>query len=172
MPSSPRVILIAALDRGRVIGIEGRLPWSLPLDLRRFKALTLGKPVVMGRKTWESLPRRPLPGRRNLVLSRGPIRDGGHAEACSSFEQALDKCRGEPEIFVIGGESVYAAALPFAHAMELTLVETETEGDARFPSFDPEEWTETFRERHGADARHALPFSFVSLRRRGGPAAP
>jgi dihydrofolate reductase len=161
------ISLIAALDRNRAIGRGGAMPWHLPDDLKRFKALTLGKPVLMGRRTAESLGRA-LPGRRNLVLTRG-----GHApfdgmETMASLAQALDAVRDAPEACVIGGGAVFAETLPLAARMHLTWVDTRVEGaDAWFPRFDPGEWRETAREAHPADARNDHPYAFVDYARRG-----
>ena len=153
--------LIAALDRRRAIGKDNALPWHLPDDLRRFKALTLGKPVLMGRRTAESLGRA-LPGRRNLVLTRsgGVPFDG--MEAMPSLAAALGAVRDATELCVIGGGEVFAETLPIATRLHLTWVDTEVVGaDAFFPAFDARAWRETTRVAHAADARHAFAFSFV-----------
>jgi len=137
------IVLIAALTRDHVIGCRGRLPWHYPTDLRRFRHLTLGNPVIMGRVTYEGLPRRPLPGRTNLVLSRqAGLRPPGGALACASLEEALERCRAEDRrlVYVAGGGQVFAAALPLATALELTWVPDRVEGDARFPPLAPEAW--------------------------------
>ncbi len=161
-----RVSLIAALGRrNRVIGRDGRLPWRLSDDLRRFKKLTMGKPVVMGRKTWESIG-KPLPGRRNIVLtSQAEYRAEG-AETVKSPEAALEAVRGEPEVMIIGGESVYRAFMPRADCMYLTMVEDDTEGDARFPAWDEEAWRMDSEECHPADDRNQHAFAFVNLSRK------
>ena len=162
-----RISLIAALDRNRAIGRDNALPWRLPDDLKRFKALTLGKPVLMGRRTAESLGRA-LPGRTNLVLTRGGRVPFDGMQAAGSVEDALRIARmdGAGELCVIGGAEVYALLLPFAVAMHLTRVETGVEGaDAFFPAFDAVHWIETAREWHPADARHACGFSFVDYLR-------
>jgi dihydrofolate reductase len=143
------VSLIAALARNRVIGRENQLPWRLPEDLKRFKALTMGHPVLMGRKTSESIG-KPLPGRLNLVVSRAGL----------SFDDALSKARdsGTDELFVIGGAQIYEKALPLADRMYLTLIDSDVEGDAYFPQWDPGEFRETAREPRDG-------FSFVNLER-------
>ncbi len=125
-----RLVLVAAMGRGRELGANNQLLWHLPEDMAHFKAVTLGKPVLMGRKTWDSLPARfrPLPGRRNLVLTRGPAIEG--AETVRSIAEALALCVHAPELCVIGGAEVYAQALPRAHALALTEV------DAHFPAAD------------------------------------
>jgi dihydrofolate reductase len=159
------LVLGAALDRAGAIGRGNTLPWRLPDDLKHFKALTLGKPVLMGRKTAESLGRA-LPGRRNLVLTRGGRVPFDGMEPVASLGQAQAEC-GADELVVIGGGEVYALALPQATRMHLTHVDTEVGGaDAFFPSFDPAQWREHARESHGADARHAFGFDFVEYRRR------
>lgn len=160
------LVVIAALDRNRAIGRGNALPWRLPDDLRRFKALTLGKPVLMGRRTAESLGRA-LPGRRNLVLTRhGRVPFEG-MEPVASLAAALAAVADGPELAVIGGGEVYALALPCAVRMHLTHVDTVVEGaDAFFPAFDAAQWRVTAREPHAADARHALAFEFVDYARR------
>ena len=157
--------LLAALDRNFAIGKDGDLPWHLPDDLRRFKALTLGKPLLMGRRTAESL-RRALPGRRNLVLTRRGRAPFPGMEAFASLEAALAAVADAPEACVIGGGAVFAETLPLARRMHLTWVDTAVAGaDAYFPRFDPAAWRETWREAHAADARHACAFAFVDYAR-------
>ena len=159
------LVLVAALDRAGAIGRGNDLPWRLPDDLRHFKALTLGKPVLMGRKTAQSLGRA-LPGRRNLVLTRSGRVPFEGMEAVDSLARAQAAC-GADELMVIGGGEVYALALPLATRMHLTHVDTEVDGaDAHFPAFDPARWQAVSREAHGADARHAFGFEFVEYRRR------
>lgn len=157
------VVLVAALDRCRAIGKDNALPWHLPADLKRFKALTLGKPLLMGRRTAESLGRA-LPGRTNLVLTRGgrvPF-DGMRAVASLDDALAAADAGGAAELCVVGGGEVYAACLPQAARMHLTHVDTVVEGaDAFFPAFDPAHWRVLAREAHPADARHAFGFEFV-----------
>lgn len=155
-----RIGLIAAVARNGVIGKDGALAWHLPDDLARFKRLTLGKPVLMGRKTHESIG-RPLPGRTNLVLSRTARALPG-CTVVRSVEEALAAVAGSEELWVIGGEAVYAATMPCADVLELTLVETEVEGDAHFPDFERASWSISAEERHPADARHAHSFRFVT----------
>lgn len=158
--AAPRIALVAALDRARGIGRGNALPWQLPDDLRRFKALTLGKPLLMGRKTAESLGRA-LPGRRNLVLTRSGRVPFDGMQAVASLEQAVSIAAGEP-LMVIGGGEVYALALPFATGLHLTHVDTVVaDADAFFPVFDQSAWQVTAREPHAADARHAFAFEFI-----------
>ncbi|MDR0234253.1 MAG: dihydrofolate reductase [Zoogloeaceae bacterium] len=166
---SLRLSLIAALARERVIGADNRLPWHLPEDLRRFRELTWGHCVLMGRKTWESLPEkfRPLPGRRNLVLSHQPDYVASGAERVSSIPAALEKLAGESaateDLFVIGGEQVYRAALPFAERLLLTEIDLPVAGDAWFPAFSASEWREIRREERVSEA--GISFSFVTYAR-------
>ena len=158
--------LLAALDREFAIGKDGDLPWHLPADLKRFKALTLGKPILMGRKTAESLGRA-LPGRRNLVLTRSGKVPFEGMEAIASLEAALEAAKTEPELWIIGGGEVFAETLPLASRMHLTWVDTVVEdADAFFPRFDPAQWHAVSRESHPADDRHAFPFEFVDYQRR------
>ncbi|AWV08131.1 dihydrofolate reductase [Marilutibacter maris] len=157
------LVLVAALDRNHVIGRGNELPWRLPADLKRFKALTLGKPLLMGRKTAESLGRA-LPGRRNLVLTRGGRVPFEGMQAVASVEEArrLAEADGADALCVIGGGEVYALCLPMAERMCLTHVDAAVEGgDAFFPRFDPLAWRVLAREAHPADARHAHAFEFV-----------
>ena len=156
-------VLVAALDRNHAIGRDNDLPWRLPADLRRFKALTLGKPVLMGRKTAQSLGRA-LPGRRNLVLTRSGQVPFAGMEAVASLEEAtrLAGADGAAELCVIGGAEVYALCLPRATRMHLTHVDAAVAGaDAFFPRFEPAEWRVTARESHPADAKHAFAFEFA-----------
>jgi dihydrofolate reductase len=158
--------LLAALDRNHAIGKDGQLPWHLPADLKRFKALTLGKPVIMGRRTAESL-RRALPGRRNLVLTRSGAVPFDGMEACASLQAALAEVSGEAEACVIGGGEVFAETLPMAARMHLTWVDARVAGaDAFFPPFDAACWDIVGREAHAADAAHAFAFEFVDYARR------
>ena len=163
-----QVSLLAALDRRHAIGRGNALPWHLPDDLKRFKALTLGKPVLMGRKTAESLGRA-LPKRRNLVLTRGGRVPFDGMQAVASLDEAIALAAAEAgELCVIGGGEVYALALPLATHMRLTLVDTVVEGaDAFFPRFDAGTWREISREPHAADAAHAFAFEFVDYARIG-----
>ncbi|MBA8885009.1 dihydrofolate reductase [Dokdonella fugitiva] len=161
-----KISLIAALDRRLAIGREGTMPWHLPDDLRRFKALTLGKPVLMGRKTALAIGRA-LPGRDNLVLTRGDVAPYAGQRVVHSLVEAIDRARDAGELAVIGGGEVYALALPRATHLDLTWVDTEVAGaDAYFPAFDARDWVETSRETRAADARHAFAMTFVDYARR------
>ena len=161
-----RLALVAALDRKRAIGRGNALPWHLPDDLKRFKALTLGKPLLMGRKTAESLGRA-LPGRSNLVLTRSGRAPFAGMDAVASLDAALGIV-GDQELMAIGGGDVFALALPLATRMHLTHVDTIVDGaDAFFPAFDASDWRIVSREPHAADAKHALAFEFVDYERSG-----
>lgn len=159
-----RLALVAALATNGVIGRGGALPWHLPDDLRHFKAVTLGKPVLMGRRTFESIG-RPLPGRRNLVLSSGPDIAVSGVETVRNLQEALQRCAACEEVCVIGGAVLYAAALPLAQILYLTRVHAEVEGDVRFPAVRWEQWRESARSEHPADERHAHAMTFVTLER-------
>lgn len=159
------VTIVVAMDRNGLIGDGDRLPWRLPADLRRFKALTMGKPVVMGRRTHESIG-RPLPGRRNIVLSRDP---GYRAEGCdvaASVDAALDACADADEVMIIGGAEIYADALPIANRMHVTLIDAAFSGDTWFPDYDAREWREVSREDCAPGESASFAFSFVDLERR------
>jgi dihydrofolate reductase len=166
--SRPALALIAALDRDFAIGRGNALPWRLPDDLKRFKALTGRAPILMGRRTAGSLGHA-LPGRRNLVLTRGGRVPFAGMEAVASLPEALELVAAEPTLWVIGGGEVYTLCLPHAGRMHLTHVDTVVaDADAWFPRFDPGCWEVTARERHPADARHAHAFAFVDYRRKEG----
>jgi len=162
-------VVVAADERGG-IGHAGGLPWHLPADLKRFKAITMGKPIVMGRRTWDSIG-RPLPGRRSIVVSRqaGLAIEG--AEVVGSLEEALRVASDAPESCVIGGAELYRLALPMAGLVHLTRVHATVEADTFLPALDPSDWEEVSSERHPADERHAYPYSFVTLRRVRAPAS-
>jgi len=154
------IILLAALDRRRAIGRNDAMPWHLPDDLKRFKARTLGKPVLMGRKTALAIGRA-LSGRENLVWSRSNTAPFAQQRIVHSLDEAIDLARGE-ELIVIGGGEVYASALPRATRLWLTQVDTETpDADTFFPQLDLRQWRETAREHHPVDAKHAFAFDFV-----------
>lgn len=159
-----RVNLIAALAENGVIGVKNRLPWRLPEDLAHFKTVTLGHPVVMGRKTFESLG-RPLPGRRNIVITRTPGWHAAGAEAAASLDAALALCSGAPEVFVIGGAEIYALALPLADRLFLTEVAVAPEGDARFPEFDRSRFRVSARTPRRGALGDPLEFAFVVYER-------
>ena len=155
---APRIYLVAAVARNGVIGAKGKLPWHLPEDLRHFKKLTLGHPVIMGRRTWDSLPHA-LPGRENIVVTRSTNRDIPGASVANSVEAAIAFCIGERVAFVIGGAGIFAETLPVADGLVLTEIERDYEGDVYFPKWDRSAWRETQRERH--TSAEGVPFSFV-----------
>ncbi len=159
------VSLIWAMTDNLVIGIENRLPWKLPADMKWFRAQTMGKPIVMGRLTFESFGAKPLPGRRNLIVSRNPDYQAEGAEVFASLEAALAAASEDEEVMVIGGASLYAQALPHADRLYMTLVHADVEGDAHFPAFDMGEWKEMERTDAVADEKNPYPYSFVVLQR-------
>jgi dihydrofolate reductase len=152
------VSLVVAYARNRVIGRDGDLPWHLPADMRHFRELTMGAAVVMGRKTYESIPERfrPLPGRRNLVLSRTPGLALEGAEVFGSLDDALAACAGDEECFVIGGGATYAEALPRAARVYATEVEADVEGDTTFPVLDDADWACVRSGERVVDGEHAF----------------
>ena len=158
--TAPRISLIAALAQNRVIGIENRLPWKLPEDLAHFKALTLGHPILMGRKTFESLG-RPLPGRRNIVITRNADYQPPGCQIATSIANAIALCAEAEEIFFIGGAELYKQVLPQVDRLYLTEVQIEARGDAWFPEFDRSAFSEISREPHFGQKGEALHFDFV-----------
>ncbi len=165
-PSTPgtRVSLIAAVARNRVIGRDNALVWHIPADLAHFKKITHGHPIVMGRKTWESIG-RPLPGRRNLVLTRQEAWSAQGAEPVASLQEALRLCVEAPEVFVIGGAQIYEQALPLAQRLWLTEIDAEAQGNALFPKWPRESFEQISREHH--QAQPGIPaFDFVLYERR------
>ncbi len=159
------ISIIVAASTNNVIGVQGDLPWSLSDDLRHFKAVTMGKPIVMGRKTWDSIG-RPLPGRQNVVISRQP---GFVAEGCdvvASVEEAIAAASDADEIMVIGGSQIYELALPLAKRIYLTRVHTDVDGDAFFPVLDEARWQLVSDDGHAADERNEHDFSFRTYDRR------
>jgi len=147
--SQPRVYLVAAVAANGIIGANGKLPWHIPEELKHFKKLTLGHPVIMGRRTWESL-KGPLPQRENIVVTRQAGYDAPGAAVASSLDAALAMCIGEPVAFVIGGTQLFRESLPIAAGMVLTEIQRDYEGDTRFPKWDRAQWKETQREAHTA----------------------
>jgi dihydrofolate reductase len=155
------VSLVLAMAENGVIGKNGALPWRIPEDMRHFKALTIGKPCIMGRKTWESLPKKPLPGRANIVVTRDRNFRGEGAIVAHSLDDALTHAENVEEIAIIGGAEIYAAVLSRANCIYLTEVHAAFDGDASMPPFDPAIWCETARENHVGDPS----YSFVTLER-------
>lgn len=171
------ISLIAAMDKNRLIGKGGNeLPWRLPADLKRFKSITLGKPIIMGRKTFESIG-KPLPDRTNIVITRNEKYEAPGCVIARSPEEALRAARllGEarpkgtagdaPEIMIIGGAEIFTHFLPRARRMYLTLVEEEFSGNIYFPRWSPEEWRETSREPHEADEKNSYRYTFITMER-------
>ncbi len=169
--SAPVLAIVAARARNGVIGRDGRLPWRLKSDMALFKAITLGKPLIMGRKTWDSLPKKPLPGRANLVLSRDGTFEPEGAVVCDRFQEALSMAReqaeedGAKEVCAIGGTALFALAMPKAKRLYLTEVDAEVEGDAVFPKFDDAAWREVERDEHAAAEGDDYAFAFRVLER-------
>lgn len=159
------VSIIVATDEQGGIGLRGALPWHLPEDLKRFKALTMGKPIVMGRRTYDSIG-RPLPGRQNIVISRQAGRSIAGCTVVDSMDAALAAAGTAPEVFVIGGADVYRLAIPRAQTLYLTSVHSVVGADTFLPAFDRADWEEVAREDHPANERHAHAYSFVTFRRR------
>ena len=159
-----KISLVVAMDRNGVIGRDNRLPWKLPDEMAHFRRVTLGKPVVMGRRTFESLA-KPLPGRKNIVLTRQGDFAAPGCEVVHSLEDAWRAADGVEEACVIGGTMLFAETLPTADVLYLTEVQAEVEGDTWFPPFDRSQWVEREVARHAADERHAYPFRILELTR-------
>jgi len=159
----PRVYLVAAVASNGIIGASGQLPWRLPEDLKHFKRLTMGHPVIMGRRTWESL-NGPLPGRDNIVVTATPGYDAPGAAVANSLEGALALCLGESVAFVIGGSRLFADSMPIADGLVMTEIYRDFEGDTRFPDYDRSRWKESQRERHVA--ADGMKFDFVLYERK------
>jgi dihydrofolate reductase len=160
-----KIGLIAALSLNQAIGRNNELPWSLPADLQRFKKITMGKPMIMGRKTYESIG-RPLPGRKNIVVSRNPefIADG--ITVVDSLEAAIDAADQAPEVMVIGGANIYYQFLPRADRLYFTLVHTSIDdADAFFPAYNRRDWRLVIEENHPADTNNPFPYSFMTWQR-------
>jgi len=162
----PNLSVIAALADNRVIGIDNRLPWRLPADLQHFKRITMGKPMIMGRKTWESLPGL-LPGRPHIVVSRDPSYRADGAQVVHSLQEAFAVFPDAPELMLVGGANLYAQAIPLAARMYLTYVHIEPGGDAFFPEFDTARWREVAREAGVLDEKNPIPHTFITLERQG-----
>jgi len=163
MTTRPQIVIIAAVAKNGVIGKDNKLPWHLPEDLKHFKALTMGHPMIMGRKTWESLPGR-LPGRPHIVVTRNTNYQAAGAEVVHSLEDAIAVAgRHSDTAFIIGGADIFALALALADRMELTEVDVEVEGDAQFPEIDQQHWYESARA--NSTAANGMNFSYVSYGR-------
>ncbi len=161
----PLVSIVVATDERGAIGRDGGLPWRLPDDLKRFKGLTMGKPIVMGRKTWDSIG-KPLPGRHNIVVTRQAGFAAPDVTVVASLDDALEAAGDVPEVCIIGGAEIYRLALPRTNLIHLTRVHAIVDADTHFPAIAPEEWDETVVEERPVDDRHSFAFSFVELRRR------
>jgi dihydrofolate reductase len=163
--ASPSISLVVARDLNGVIGRDNALPWRLPADLRRFKTLTMGKPMLMGRRTFDSIG-RPLPGRVNLVLTRDRAWQAPGTLVVHSLDEAFEKTQGAAELMVIGGAELFKLVLPLAERVYLTDVEAKLSGDTRFPELAPEQWRELECSSYVADADHAYAMTFRTLERR------
>ncbi|MBQ6746783.1 MAG: dihydrofolate reductase [Bacteroidaceae bacterium] len=160
------IAIIAAIDKNNALGFQNRLLFYLPDDLKRFKALTTGHTVVMGRKTFDSLPKGALPNRRNIVLSRSTKLELPGAEVYASLEEALKHCADDEQVFIMGGASVYKQAMPLADRLYMTEIDAEAaEADVYFPAIDHELWHETKRDVRRADDRHPCNYAFVDYER-------
>jgi dihydrofolate reductase len=160
-----RRTLVVAMSHNRVIGRDNQLPWRLPADLAFFKRVTLGHPVIMGRRTYESIG-KPLPGRLNVVVTGQRDFAAPGCVVVHSLDEAYRAANGAEQVSIIGGSSIFEEALPAADEIYLTEIGAEIPGDVRFPEFDRSEWSETELERHAADDRHAYPFRILKLQRR------
>lgn len=158
----PVIAIYVAIAQNGVIGRDGGMPWRLSTDLKRFKASTMGKPIIMGRKTWESFPKRPLPGRHNILITRDREYRAEGADVAASFDEAIALAGAVDEICIIGGGEIYSQAMPLADRLEVTHILADIDGDTRFPEIDPKDWTMvsegTFPagERDSHSTRHAI----------------
>lgn len=164
---SPSLSIICAMDENRLIGNKNTLPWQLPADLAYFKEITMDKPILMGRKTFESIG-RPLPGRRNIIITRDPLLHFKGCETTQSIDSALELVKDQQEIMLIGGASLYQQTIDMADKLYITKIHGQFEGDAWFPTIDPEYWTETWREDHQPDERNQYAYSFVNYYHKNG----
>ncbi|MGA8147965.1 MAG: dihydrofolate reductase [Gallionellaceae bacterium] len=162
--SQPHLSILVAMTSNRTIGINNTLPWRIPEDLKRFKALTMGHHMIMGRKTFDSIG-KPLPGRTTVVVSRNQALQMENCIIAHSLQQAIAACAGDDEIFIVGGAELYAQALPLADTLYLTEIQKDAEGDAHFPEFDKTEWREVVREKRHQQTPQSLEYHFVTYRR-------
>jgi dihydrofolate reductase len=160
-----RIALVVAMDRNGVIGAGGRLPWRLPADLRRFRHITMGKPIIMGRRTHESIG-RPLPGRENIVVTRDRSYKAAGCTVVHGLDQALEHCHAADEVMIMGGAELYSRTLELADRIHLTEVHADVTGDTYFPPWQREEWQEVSREDFPADSANEYAYSFVILEKR------
>ncbi len=159
-----KLSLVAAMANGRVIGKDNQMPWHLPADLQHFKKVTMGKPIVMGRKTYESIG-RPLPGRRNIVITRQKELRLAGCDIFYSLEQALSQLAGEEEVMIIGGGLLYQQALPLADYLYLTFIDLDVEGDTFFPSWQEDAWQQVDLQECAPDEKNAYSYAFVEFKR-------
>jgi dihydrofolate reductase len=163
MNKKPIISLIAAMANGRVIGKDNQMPWHLPADLKHFKAVTLGKPVVMGRKTFESIG-KPLPGRKNIIISRNKHYQADGCDVVSSLDDALNLVANVEEVMIIGGGFLYQQTLPLANKLYLTFIDLSVEGDTEFPAFEHLALVEVSREKFKADEKNPYDYEFVEYK--------
>lgn len=168
MPAQPLISFVVAMDRNRLIGAQGDLPWRLPDDMKQFREVTMGKPVLMGRVTYESIPDRfrPLRGRTNIVVTHQEDYTADGCFVAHSLQEALKAAGGAAEVMVIGGAEIFEQLLPQADRIYLTQVHGAFEGDVFFPELDMSQWQEVSRQEHERDERHSVPFTFLLLERR------
>ncbi len=164
-PTRPTISIIAAMAENRAIGINNKMPWHLPADLRHFKALTVGKPIIMGRKTWESLPGL-LPNRPHIVVTRDLHYQAKGCQVVHSIDEALTAAGDVPEIMIVGGAAFYAAMLPQADRLYLTQVKTTVAGDVFFPHYNATDWQIIAQEKHAADEKNPFSYCFLTLEHR------
>lgn len=160
-----KLALVAAMAKGRVIGFQGDMPWHMPADLAHFKRLTMGKPMIMGRRTFESIG-RPLPGRQNIVVTRQPGWQAAGCDVADSIDAALALAGKAAEIIVMGGATLYEQCLPIADKLYLTFIDAECNGDTFFPVWDEAVWHCAAQERHAADEKNAHAYTFTTWQRR------
>ena len=160
--TKPTISLVAAMAKNRVIGKDNQMPWHMPADLAHFKSVTLGKPIIMGRKTYESIG-RPLPGRQNIVISRNPAYQLEGCDTVTSFDAALALVANEEEVMVVGGGFLYQQTLGLANKLYLTFIDLDVEGDTQFPEYEQLKLTEVNREAHSADEKNPYNFAFVDF---------
>lgn len=166
---TPKISIVVAMDQNRLIGNKNQLPWHMPADLAFFKRITMGKPILMGRKTWESIG-RPLPGRRNILITRNPQYQAEGADIAGSLEAAIEICEGEKEIMLIGGATLFEQGIEAANCLYITRIHQAFEGDTWFPEFDETIWHCEFHEQHEADPNnpHAYDFTKFSKEKKSG----
>lgn len=165
--AAPIISFVVAMDRNHLIGVDGDLPWHLPDDMKHFRQVTMGKPVLMGRVTYESIPARfrPLSGRTNIILTRQEDYSAPGCVVAHTLDEALASMPDEPELMVIGGAQIFEQLLPQADRLYLTLVDGEFEGNVYFPELDMDQWQERSRQTHEQDEKHPVPFTILLLER-------